>query len=390
MGSINSLTPKFDYYKNDNIGVALVAVMMFLPMSPFFNILRFGISLILFVLVFLKKRISSIPKKMFLIFSCMIMSLILSRLAVLTIEGKGSEGLWIHELQRIVFCIMLIFVVYNYKISFDFLFKICVVTLLFHVSIQTLQLMGVEAVFDFIETYYLEEGDSGVHLTLARNKNISSFRSGSIYMNPNVYMVVPLSILGVVLQRDKQKASIFNIFWVIVILYSLLLTGSRTTIIIAICMIGYYIIKREELRGLRWIILGVGIVILISSIGVLATKYRAFNITNGFYTSLGVKMENFSEYIIYSPPVYLITGSLSSLKTVTMDSEWTHIYAYFGVLGMVWYISFLSLLLRNKDKYPLQSILLTLNVCLVAASASVVLCMPVFSFVCLVCLVEIE
>lgn len=390
MDNMNDLITKNSEYKNDNMGVLLVAFMMFLPMSSICNILRLGIAVLLFIMVSLRKGINNITKTMFIIFACMLMSLIFSRLAVLAFEGKANEALWIHELQRIGFYIILILVVYNYKVSFDFLFKICVVTLFFHVTIQTLQLMGVEAVFDFIETYYLEEGDSGIHLSLARSKNIASFRSGSIYMNPNVYMVVPLSILGVVLQRDKQKFSLFNMFLIMVTLYSLLLTGSRTSVIIAICMIVYYIIKREELHEFRWVFLGFGAVILIATIGILAAKYRAFNIVDGLSSSLGVKMENFSEYIIYSPTVYLITGSLSSRRTVGMDSEWTHIYAYFGILGIIWYVSFLKLLLRNKEKYPIHAKLLTLNVCMVAASASVMLCMPVFSFVCLLLLAEIE
>ena len=124
--------------------------------------------------------------------------------------------------------------------------------------------------------------------------------------------------------------------------------------------------------------------------GVLKEEFRVFAVTEGVDSSLGIKWQGFLAYLRHANPLYYITGSLSSVTRVHIDAEWGYIFAYFGVVGMFWYTKFIGMLGRNKEKTPFLSMALKTVICLIAFTATIVLCMPVFSFFCMVGLVEIE
>ena len=122
----------------------------------------------------------------------------------------------------------------------------------------------------------------------------------------------------------------------------------------------------------------------------LQENYRIFDVSTGMEASMGHKLSGLKGYLQIANPIYFITGSLSSSINIMVDAEWAYIFVYFGILGFFWYINFLQLLGRNKNTVPFLSISLRLVICLIACTATVVLCMPVFSFFCLLGLVEIE
>lgn len=213
----------------------------------------------------------------------------------------------------------------------------------------------------------------------------TAFRAGSIFLNPNVCMVIPCTILGVILQRNFIKYSIWNYVWISVALFSVLLTGSRTAFILSIIIVGYCTWKDKNAGKIKWLLP----VILLLGLWMNAKSlenFRAFDIGSAMHGSGNTKINSIIWYLQATNLIYMITGCCGSRVVFGLDSEWGYIYMFYGILGLYWYISFLKLFQRNKIYLPLQTIAITLVICLIGCTASVFLCMPVCSFFCAVAL----
>ena len=375
---------KYDYF-----GPFVIFGMTLLPMTTMFNLVRLGLAMGLLIIEIFKKP--TISKKLLILFALMLLSLVFPIIAVLLAEGNlSNSSTWSHEFQRLLFYIVLIAAVYKYRVSFKFLYWMCIVTLLIHTTIQTLQWFEVEGVHDFIRDVYAG-GQDHIHLDLALGgRENSGFRSGSIYLNPNVYMVIPLSVLCVILQANQLKASLLNYAFMLVALFSLLLTGSRTTLIVSVVLIAVYILRNKEARtGWKLGMLALFIV-AIFILPQLFGEFRVFDIENGIENSASIKLGGLIGYLRLANPLYFFTGCLSSSLLVAIDAEWGYIFAYFGLTGLAWYIGYIRLMGRNVATLPFMSNAIRIVLCLIAMTASVVLCMPVFSFFCLLSLTKIE
>ncbi len=371
----------------DYVPVLIIALLTLVPLTSLGNILRLAVAGMLFL--FKDRKNSKISVRMVTMFLAMIIGIFVSFITVTLVEGSANFAVTTHELQRFVFYILLIIVVYDYKVPFTYIYWICIAMLLFNLTIQILQYNDVEWVNDFIRQYYLVGKDT--HLNLATTKyGSASFRSGSIYLNPNVYMVIPSSVLCVILQANIKKPSILNYLFAILCIWSLLLTGSRTTFFVALAILVIYFMLDKNIGKIKWLIIGVGIILLLTNMSALQDSFRVFDVSSGVEGSFGHKLGGLSAYLKNANPIYFVTGSLSSRLSIQVDAEWGYVFVYFGVLGIYWYVNFLHLLGRNRDTVPLLSITLRIVICLIAMTATIVLCMPVFSFFCLVGLVEIE
>lgn len=372
----------------DYIPVVLIASLTFLPLTTMGNLLRFGIVGVLF---FFNDRTGvKFDMRMISMFLTMISGIVLSYLAVCLVEQYANFSVMLHEAMRFGFYILLIIVVYGYKIQFKFIYWICIFILLFNLTIQILQFNDVQWVYDFIRDNYVTNGTS--HLDLATTEyGTESFRSGSIYLNPNVYMVIPCTTLCVILQANILKHNVMNYVWAVATLFSLLLTGSRTTFFVATALVVYYFITDKKLGNARFVVFGILVLLLVFNYNTLVSNYRVFDLDLSSGGSFGVKIGGLFAYLKNANPLYFITGSLSSSLVVQIDAEWGYVFSYFGILGLYWYINFLILLYnRNKKALPFLTKTVTIVIMLIAMTASVVLCMPVFSFFCLIGLVEIE
>ncbi len=374
--------------KYNYIPVLIVALLTLVPLTSLGNILRLGVAGILFL--FKDRSCSKISVRLTTVFLAMIVGVMISCVTVTLVEGSSNFAVTMHELQRFVFYILLILVVYDYKVPFNYIYWICIAILLFNLTIQILQFNDVEWVYDFIKNNYVTTSTS--HLDLATTEyGTESFRSGSIYLNPNVYMVIPCTTLCVILQANTLKHNIINYVWAVATLYSLLLTGSRTTFFVATALVVYYFITDKKLGKARFVIMGILFFLLLINYNSLVSNYRIFDLDLSSDGSFGVKIGGLMAYLKNAHPLYFITGSLSSSLVVQIDAEWGYVFSYFGVLGIYWYINFLLLIYdRNKAVLPFLTKTVTLVIMLIAMTASVVLCMPVFSFFCLVGLVEID
>ncbi len=367
----------------DRLGIIVLAAMSFLPMIGRGNILRLMLTAGLVCHQMALKRYKIAPEiKRILVM--MVTSAIIPAVVVFAFEGSINIGFWLHEFIRILFYCMLIPVVYNYRTTSEFLFKVCIVVLIVNFGIQFMQWRGLGNINGWIYEYYAPKDKKFTHLLLAAYTGVS-FRAGSVFLNPNVCMVIPCTILGVLLQRNSIEYSIWNYVWIGIALFSVLLTGSRTAFILSMIIVGFCTWRDKKAGKIKWLLP----IILILGLWMNAKSlenFRAFDIESAMHGSGNTKISGILIYLKITNLIYMVTGSCGSRFNFGLDNEWGYIYMFYGILGLIWYIRFLKLFWRNKELFPLQTLATTLVICLIACTASVFLCMPVCSFFCAVAL----
>lgn len=364
----------------DQIIFVALSMLAFVPSSNIGNLFRLAILGIAFFIVYLRSD-KNYSRKIFIICVCMVISPFIPSLFVLLEEHTINTGLIAHELMRMVFCAVLILTVSKLKVSFNTVFISCLILLSVNLIIQLLQYFDNEAVFTFISNYYVEDADSWSHLDLARGEGLN-FRSGSIFINPNVYMVIPLFSMVIFLQRDIQRPSYINHLFVVFAALSCILTGSRTATAVMFVIIIIYFAKFSDKRMRPILLLALLLLALVYG-EFLIENSRAFQFEPDQTSSLSVKLKGFVWFwkTAWFNPIYWISGALGSSKAISIDSEIGHIYSWYGLFGIIWYVGYIKQILKQNRQFRFYSIILAIVSVLVAFTASVLLCMPIYSFI---------
>lgn len=370
----------------NEIAIVVFAILTILPYTKVYIVLRFLIILVMIFYQILFKYHFELDRNIIMVFAIWTLNLFLSAIAGLVIEKYINIGSIFHELQRLIYYLLVVLLCLNFKIKFSFTMLISKMLLTFHLSIQLLQLFKFEPINVFILNNYLLEGASPIHLSLAYEVG-SNFRSGSIFMNPNVYLVYPLIFLTVYLQGILIRRNISLYLWVFLSFLSIFLTGSRTGLIVGGCilMIFYMLSKKNHIKNFFILTAVVILVLVLILMGGLEFDARIFQVSEGMKDSISIKSSLLMEYFIQSNATYVFLGSISSsLITISQDMEIAHIFTWYGAIGLVWYFfMILTLIKRNFSNYKFLITTLLCIILMLGLSASTFLNMSVFPFICL-------
>lgn len=372
----------------DIVVAGLFAALTYLPSKSIFNYIRLGIVAVIFLY---KLSYGEPDKKLNKIALCMVASPFVSGFFVFLLERGGiNTGLLIHEVQRMVFCAMLIVTVRKLELSFRVIYIITILILVPNFIIQVLEYVQVGGVFDFIQNNYIGETSAEfTHLDLARVEKNAQLRCGSIFVNPNVYMAIPLYSLVIFLHRDMKKSGVVNYALIACAIISGFLTGSRTATISMLIIVGIYIFRYAKPWS-KLIFTLVAIVIAVRY-GTELMSSRSFQFEDATGNSLGIKIFQYGWYLLRANPLYWITGSIGSNTATGFDSEMGYIFGWYGVFGIYWYVQYFRYIWKNCNGktvfYNKPLIYISL---LVAFTASVLLCMPIFPFAALVLFADIS
>ena len=244
--------------------------------------------------------------------------------------------------------------------------------------------------FELFDTYkfllnnYLDSGASTAHLDLAYGGR-SNFRSGSIYINPNVYMLFPLIFVVVFLYDSNETKSIMPYLWIMASAMSIFLTGSRTGLVLFVIIFGFYVLSNKQNKAKNITVLIVGVIALFLIFSLLGGSFdsRMFDINTE--DSFGIKFQGLIGYFKISNPAYWIFGSIASSVSVPIDMEFGYIVSWFGVIGLFWYFSLIKSLgtnIKPGTKFYYRAIQALIIVNMISSSA--ILNMSFFPFLCLV------
>ena len=212
----------------DNFYLLSIFFMSVLPYTANWYVLRMVYLGFIFVYMSTKKVIK-IPRNTLVILVIWLIDLLANSLFL----NSGKNLDWqLHEFQRFLMYSVLILLSSNIKIQINQIRRYSILLLLFHLLIQLAQWFRFEVINDFIRFVYSGSEETGIHLSLVYEKGIANFRSGSIFLNPNVYLVYPLIFCVVFFQCYLLSRKKTDFLFILLSMVSILLTGSRTGFVV--------------------------------------------------------------------------------------------------------------------------------------------------------------
>lgn len=390
-------------YKKETQPIALIILLAttFLPVTNSFNLLK---TAIVFVLCLYNKgnqdsfSVWPIGKR---IVTVWLICIVLASLSVVAVEGSVNQGIIVHEFSRLIYYSLVIYLCSTIHVNLKFLFICCAFVLSIHSIIQITQYLRLGTFNHYIETYYLAGNSENIHYQLA-TKSYYTFRSGSIFINPNVYVCYPYLSMAVFLEYYNRTKSWLPLVFTILAFVSVVLTGSRMGLGSFIIIIGWYFVYGRTLnedtvysrqRYAAPLVMALIIILLVFNWGTLTSStddLRAFNLTEAYSGSGASKLEGFIYYLTHANPLYWITGSLGSNSlNVQIDMEYGYIFAWFGVIGIIWYVKLLKTVYYNNYDFRILSTISVMAIMLTAFGATSVLNMSVFPYICAISLTSI-
>ena len=365
-----------------NIYICLVALLSVLPNTSIFNYAR--VIIILFEIskkILLRNKIK-LKKIHLIIFFTWILNILLGVFFVL-ISGSGDidKVILYHETTRLFMYLILWLSLSDQRYDYTQLIIMSKGLLIFHLSIQILQYFKVEVINNLIMMIYTQ-GELTKHLSLAIETG-AHFRSGSIYTNPNVYMVFPLLFFAILMQQYLFDHKKINLIWITLAIASLILTGSRTTIISVALMLTLFVkMERKTIyRSITAIVIFIVIILLIAN-NELISDFRVFDLFSGFSNSIAVKTSGLSDYFSNMKISNLFFGGLSDLNlSKRIDMELGYVMSWFGINGYIWYFLIYLSLSKNLKKFVYLKYSVLIVFLTVSLTASVLFNFQAFNFI---------
>lgn len=371
--------------------VVLLCTTLLLPLHDEFFVVRFVIVLCVFGATFLRRVPSHLRWFPLGLFLFTVTNVLLSAILSLVLDGSAALDPVQHEALRFTYYSLFVATAIRLRAPFSVLLGVSKTLLLLHLAVQLVQLTNAEAINPWIEEHYAR---NTVHLGLAA-LSWPDFRSGSIYLNPNVYVLFPVIILSVLLQGRTQSTVRRFWLWVFLCVLSVILTGSRMGLILTLTVLAAAWARLGRVsRRQPAALVGVGLsavfaAVVAPSLANVADRGRSFDISGALSDSLDVKFELLLESLLQAHPLRLLVGALASPSGSSQDMEAAHIIISFGLMGVVWYIGLLGfLLIANRERLRFLSMAIVLVIVLTSFAASTVLNIVIFPFVLIVLLVE--
>lgn len=386
--------------RKEDVSLLLLLATTFLPGNDKFNIIRI-IIVTLLCFVCRSNQTKSYAGRIGKQIVCLwIGSIFLAMCSVAIVEGGFNTSVILHEISRVFFYSLVIYACVHIRINIKKLFVYCAFILCLHFIIQLTQYLRLGTFNNFIETYYLLGNAENVHYQLA-TKEYYSFRSGSIFINPNVYVCYPYISLAVFLEYYRRTNAVIPLFLIIIAFISILLTGSRMGLLSFIIILLWYRFygKRRSLKSrhsrsfAKYLLVSCFLILFVFNVKELLSFFsemRAFNIGEAYEGSGSSKLIGFIYYLTHSNPLYWLTGSLGTRElAVQIDMEFGYVFAWFGIIGLIWYFKLLNVVYRNnKSEFNVLSSVTTIGILITAIGASSILNMSVFPYICAVSLTQ--
>ena len=198
----------------------------------------------------------------------------------------------------------------------------------------------------------------------AEESNLSMFRGGSVFVNPNVFACFLAAMLANYLfaLRFVKESVISKIIMFTLLMTSLILSGSRTGMVLALLLILYHVYSTSQkkhrvfTRNALLIVAALAVVVFVLregfSIDLLGlSDLRMFRIEEGMEDSLGIKLELFTNMLkeMNITNLFFGYGAYDYTKNIEhmVDFDLGYFLTYFGLFGFGAYL----LLLRGIYKW---------------------------------------
>jgi len=376
----------------DFIGIFAISIFLFLPTNDELYLIDIDLVKILVLLIFFLLRIIFDRNFYFIsgLFELKEYYLLIVFL-VFTIFSISSfffdSSLFLKESARILIYLIIIYLYKNLRISITYsLFFILAISIL-NILIQVLTYLNYQEIKNFILDFYVGNNpDALIQFGNTWGNDLSSFRSGSVLINPNImasFYLFSLAYLVSIIKVIPYKILIYFLF-----LVGIVLTGSRTGfalfgLIFLIDFIYFFFETRKS--NVLFLLSPLFIFAVVLIVFNFDTFYfgRAGDIISGFGNSFSVKAQNFLLYLEnYTSPLFLLFGSSPGIR-IQVDADIYYVFMWYGLGGFIIFFTFILYLSRNLSKFYSSkfAILFLFIVILSGLTMGIFLNLIIFSFV---------
>lgn len=305
----------------------------------------------LFGIIFIKKKGRIRINKIEFIFVMFIFLILVQLLIIPSIYF--SIDIAFKEIVRNLIYILIISIVINLEITYNHFVKVWSSVFFIVFIIGVFQYFKVFNISILLSNVYHDS----VHLLLANSTDISYFRAGSVFINPNVFAIFSLMILSIFLNVKTN----FKNFKLLLILVSLILAGSRTAFLIGVLLLfitftldNYENFNIKKIIKTIIIILSIGVILYYIITHLDLSMFRMLLINEGFYDSLNIKLDIFRELIREYSVLNIFIGlgpfQYNYSNGTMVDFDLGYIFTYYGVIGMMIYLNILIQTYRYSSK----------------------------------------
>lgn len=262
-------------------------------------------------------------------------------------------GVEFKSIIAFIYLVMLIFtfpMVGNVRLRNLFLF----ISLGLIMLSQLAYVFHISPVISFIDTYYPSSDDVAIRRYEWMNEtmnmsNTFSFRNGGLYKNPNQCSRYLDFLLCAFLMENKKSRFSQIIPFCVAVLFGILLTGSRTGLVVSITLIFFSIRNNVMIskarKNIMYALFFLGFIWLLTS----NNDFRGLKVDSGMNDSAGAKWSGLMHYLqTESNPIYLLLGHLQA--ELPFDAEYGYMIGQYGFIGTIFYAAFWYKIFKSTRK----------------------------------------
>ena len=218
--------------------------------------------------------------------------------------------------------------------------------------------------FDMTEKLRDFYGDSKQFYN-AQFSDLSKFRAGSVFVNPNVFACFLVGFTGMYLSilPELNENPVVKVIVTLVTMLGFVLCGSRTGFLLAVILYLIYLFKMsgnsfsvffgKVMFALFFIVLALLLVPLVFEIDINEFfSSRLFQVFDGFGDSFAAKSVFFSGLITRANPFNIFFGfgpyDYGVHSAMMVDFDFGYFFGYFGVLGVLVYLLLITCIFKHE------------------------------------------
>ncbi len=265
-----------------------------------------------------------------------------------------SMSVAVKEIIRCCIYLVCLEIMQTSQISIKAYLRIWKVILYIVVSVAVLQYIKVVDIDSFLKSVY---GDS-VQFYNSQQTQLSAFRCGSVFINPNVFSTFLMGTLACYLFviQNTEENNVSKLITIIMIFVGMVLSGSRTGLVIGVAVLLVHF-RYQFIKIPKKFILQIFLCIVAFSLVFvflicftdlkLNTLFdlRIFDISSGLSNSFGIKMDIYWNLIKNANVSNILFGygpyDYAASPDLLVDFDFGYFTIFFGFAGVILYMMLL-------------------------------------------------
>lgn len=346
----------------NNLIYVILTVFTTLLFIDRFMVYGIGLLVILYFLLSGKKLVLYKTKLFYVFIAILIVTFIAAVLSFTGFSSIYNAAVDRKEIYRAIIYIIIMEMMVIIEVNIKVYSTIWRVLLFFIVGVAIIQWIKIFDVDSILKSIY---GNS-VQFINSANTDISTFRCGSVFVNPNVFACFLVAALAsyLFLLRYKYETVVMKIITFGLILTGFVLSGSRTGLILAVIIILFYMynISKKNItifvRNIFFLIISIAVVlgILVMFFNVQLSDFsafRMFQIQAGTSNSLGGKIYIFKNLLRNMNVVNMVIGygpfNYALDSSLMVDFDFGYFATFYGLVGVFIHIALIRGIYRWGD-----------------------------------------